>query len=121
MTHTPRLLAVLVIVATVLGASACAGKSIRQISSDPSRYRNQEVKVTGDVIDSYSVGSRGLYHVDDGTGRLWVASDRGVPRKGARVTVWGTIREGFNLGALGDLVKLPGNAIILVERYHRTR
>lgn len=121
MSPLPRLTAVLLITAAALVASACAGKSIRQISSDPSRYRTQEVKVSGDVVDSYSVAGRGIYHVDDGTGRLWVVSDSGVPRKGARVTVWGTIREGFNLGPLGNLVKLPNNAIIMVEREHRTR
>lgn len=121
MSPHPRLIALVVLLAAALGASACAGKSIRQISADPSRYRNQEVKVSGDVVDSYSIASRGIYHVDDGTGRLWVVSDSGVPRKGARVTVWGTIREGFNLGALGNLVKIPDNAIIMVEREHRTR
>jgi hypothetical protein len=72
-------------------------------------------------VDGYSIASRGIYHVDDATGRLWVVSDSGVPRKGARVTVWGTIREGFNLGALGNLVKIPTNAIIMVEREHRVR
>ena len=34
-------------------------------------------------------------------------SDQGVPRTSARVTVKGTIREGFNLGSLGDRINLP--------------
>jgi len=105
--------------AAVLATAACGGKSIRTISADPSRYRNQDVKISGDVVDSYSIGSRGIYHVDDGTGRLWVFSEQGVPRRGARVTVWGTIRETVNLGAVGNLVKLPTGAIIMVERRHR--
>lgn len=116
-----RALVLVVLLAVAFGSAACGGTTIRKISSDPSRYRNQEVTLTGEVIDSYSVGSRGIYHVDDRTGRLWVVSDSGVPRKGARVTVSGTIREGFNLGPLGNLVKLPSDAIIMIEREHKVR
>lgn len=121
MTPLYRSVVLVVLLAAALGAAACAGKSIKQISSDPYRYRNQEVKVSGEVIDSYSVGSRGLYHVEDGTGRLWVASETGVPRKGARVTVWGSIRESYNIGSLGSLVKIPNDAIILIEREHKVK
>ena len=78
------------------------------------------MKLSGEVLDSYSVGSRGIYHIDDGSGRMWVYSDNGVPRKGAQVSVWGTIREGINLGPLNNFVKIPVDAIILVERQHRT-
>ena len=102
-------------------AAACGGTSIRKITADPSRYRTEEVKVSGEVLDSYSIGSRGIYHIDDGSGRLWVYSDNGVPRKGAQVSVWGTIREAINLGPLNNLVKIPVDAIILVERQHRTQ
>ena len=45
-------------------------------------------------------------------------------RKGARVTVKGTIREGFNLGSLGNRINLPagiGNGIVLVETSHKAR
>ena len=116
-----RTAAVLFLCATALLTAACAGKSINRVLSDPSRYRNEEVKLTGDVIDSYSIASTGAYQIDDGSGRLWVWSTAGVPRKGARVTVTGTLREGFNLGALGNLVKLPQGAVILMERDHRVR
>ena len=123
MTSTLRLraAAALFLCATAFLAAACAGKSINRVLSDPSRYRNEEVRLTGDVIDSYSIASTGAYQIDDGSGRLWVWSNAGVPRKGARVTVTGTIREGFNLGALGNLVKLPQGAVILMERDHRVR
>jgi hypothetical protein len=113
------------VLALVLASTAvlagCAGKSINHVLADPSRYRNQEVKVSGTVLDSYSIGSRGVYHLDDDTGKLWVWSENGVPRKGSRVSVWGTIRDGFNLGALNNLVKLPVDTIILVEREHRAK
>jgi hypothetical protein len=113
-------IATLLLAASVF-ASACGGTSIRKVTADPSKYRNEEVKVSGEVVDSYSIGSRGIYHIDDGSGRLWVYSDNGVPRKGAQVSVWGTIREAINLGPLNNLVKIPADAIILVERQHRTQ
>ena len=113
-----RLLAITLVAASVF-AAACGGTSIRKITADPPRYRSDEVKVSGEVLDSYSIGSRGIYHIDDGTGRLWVYSDNGVPRKGAQVSVWGTVREAINLGPLNNLVKIPVDAIILVERQHR--
>lgn len=109
------------IVAFSVFVSACGGTSIRKVLADPSKYRNDEVKVSGEVLDSYSIASRGVYHVDDGSGRLWVYSDNGVPRKGAQVSVWGTVREGFNLGPLNNLVKLPVDAVILVERRHEAK
>ena len=116
-----RLVLTAAVVAVSVFVSACGGTSIRTVLADPSRYRTDEVKVSGEVLDSYSIASRGVYHVDDGTGRLWVYSDSGVPRKGAQVSVWGTIREGFNLGPLNNLVKLPVDAIILVERRHEAK
>jgi len=52
-----------------------------------------------------------------------VVSDRGTPRKGARVTVKGTIREGFNLGSLGDQINLPGVGVglMLMESSHKAK
>ena len=92
--------------------------------ADPSRYWNDEVTVSGTVVDSYSIGTRGAYRLADGAAELWVVSDRGVPRKGARVKVTGTIREGFNIGSLGGKINLPmniGSGLVLVEREHKAQ
>ena len=113
-------LTVLVLGALVL--SACATRSVNQILADPSRYRNREVRLSGSVVESYSFADRGAYRIDDQSGQLWVVSDRGVPRKGARVTVKGTIREGFNLGTLGDRINLPagiGSGLVMMESSHK--
>jgi hypothetical protein len=116
-----------VLTGLVLGAlvlSACATRSVNQILADPSRYRNREVRLSGAVVESYSVADRGAYRIDDQSGQLWVVSDRGVPRKGARVTVKGTIREGFNLGTLGDRINLPagiGSGLVMMESSHKAR
>ncbi len=105
-------------------ASGCAARSVNRILADPSRYRDREVRVSGRVVDSFSVLDRGVYRIDDRSGQLWVVSDRGVPRIGADVKVRGTIRDGFNLGFLGDRIRLPagiGTGIVLVESSHTAR
>jgi hypothetical protein len=109
----------LVVTATVL-AAACASKTVNEILADPARYRDRNVSIRGSVEQSYSFANRGVYRVDDGTGQLWIVSDRGVPRQGARVRVTGRIQEGFNIGSLGD--RLPagvGSGLVLIESSHR--
>jgi hypothetical protein len=117
--------ALIVLTLTLLMSTACASaRTVNQILADPSRYRNRDVKVSGSVVDSYSFANRGVYKIDDTTGQVWVVSDRGVPRKGARVTVKGTIREGFNLGSLGDRINLPpgvGVGLVISESSHKAR
>lgn len=106
-------------------SGACAAKrTVNELLSDPARYRDDTVQLSGEVVDSYSVANRGAYQIDDGTGRLWVVSDEGVPRKSARVTVKGTVREGFNFGSLLDLLKLPPGiaaGMVLVESSHKAQ
>jgi len=113
-----------VLSATVLASAACAARTVNQIMADPSRYRNREVRLSGAVVDSYSFVNRGAYRIDDGTGQLWVVSDKGVPRTKARVTVTGTIRDGFNLGSLGDRINVPvglGSGLVLIESSHKAK
>ena len=103
-------------------ASACASVTINKVLADPSRFRDREVTVSGEVADSFSVTSRGAYRIKDGSGELWVVSEKGVPRTGAQVKVTGKIREGFNLGALGGaLPKGLGTGLVLVESSHRAK
>ena len=104
--------------AALVALSACA-TSINSVLADPSRYRNREVKISGRVAESYSVADRGFYRIQDRSGQLWVVSDRGVPRNGARVSVKGTISDAFNLGSLGSRLP-PGIAsgLVMIERSH---
>ena len=106
-----------------LVSTACASKTINSVLADPSRYRNREVTLNGTVVESFSVVDRGAYMLDDRTGHLWIVSNRGTPRRGARVTVKGTVREGFNLGSLGDLIKVPGveSGLVLIESSHKAK
>jgi len=77
----------------VLSLVACDRKKISQINADPGRYMNKEVAVAGHVTQSIGALGKGIYQVDDGTGRLWVLTNsRGVPSKGARVGVKGHVK-----------------------------
>ena len=118
-----RFVGMAILAGSALVSAACASMTINQVLADPSRYRNREVQLSGAVVDSYSLANQGAYRIDDETGQLWVVSDKGTPRKGARVTVKGTIREGFNLGSLGDQIKLPGIGVglVLLESSHTAK
>jgi hypothetical protein len=122
MTHTQKLAGLVLLAATL--SSACATRTINHVLADPGRYRNKTVKLQGSVVDSYSLLSNGAYQIEDSTGRLWVVSNVGVPRRGARVTVRGRVQEGFNLGGLGDRLKLPpaiGQGVVLMEQSHKAQ
>ena len=104
--------------------TGCAVRSINQIMADPQRYANKEVGIKGEVTESYSVVGHGAYRVDDGTGRLWVVSQKGVPRKGAKIKAKGTIKDAYNFGDLGGLIKLPeqvSSGLVMIEREHKAQ
>ena len=119
-----RSVALVVVMAGALVSGACAARSINQVLADPGRYRDKEVKLSGSVVDSYSFIGNGAYQIEDKTGKLWVVSNRGVPRKGAQVNVKGTVREGFSLGSVADKMKLPpavSAGIVLMETSHSAK
>lgn len=109
---------------TVLFLTSCERKTINQIMADPQRYANKEVGVAGTVVKSFSVMGNGVYQIDDGTGKLWVVSHTGVPREGARVAVKGKIRDGYNFGDLGSVLKLPEairSGLVMIESKHKAQ
>ena len=112
------------LVLVILFLPSCEQNTISHILADPHRYANQEVGVAGKVVRSYSVLGHGAYEVDDGTGALWVISNNGVPREGTRVGVKGTIRDGFNLGDLGPILKLPESVrsgVVMMESERKVK
>lgn len=108
-----------ILVALAIPFSGCATRTINHIMADPSRYANKEVRLQGSVTESYSVLGRGAYQIDDGTGKLWVVSNEGVPRQGARVKVKGKVRDGFNLGTLVKLPRQVESGLVLIESSHK--
>ncbi len=84
------------LLAALLGLTACPSRTtINKINADPQRYFDKEVGVAGTVTDSYGVPFvGGAYELDDGTGRIWVVTERGTPSRGARVGVKGRVYSG---------------------------
>jgi len=85
----------LILIGVVLLTACPKQETISRINADPGRYRNKEVGIVGNVTDSYGVLGNGAYEVDDGTGRIWVVTTRGVPSRGARVGAKGKLYTGL--------------------------
>jgi hypothetical protein len=86
-----------VIAAVSLSMTGCPPRMrIAEINRDPGRYYNREVTVVGRVTRSYGALGQGVYEIDDGTGRLWVLTEKyGVPGKDAYVGVTGKVYPGL--------------------------
>ncbi len=85
----PRFAAVLIFGLLLIG---CERTKIGDITADPGRFMKKDVNVVGQVTQSIGFLGKGIYQIDDGTGKLWVlVNGRGVPSKGARVGVKGHI------------------------------
>ena len=81
---------------TVLLTACPSQTNISKINADPDRYRGKEVGIAGTVTNSYGAMGVGAYEIDDGTGKIWVATRRGVPSRGSQVGTKGYVRNGFN-------------------------
>ena len=104
-----------VVLAGVLALSACPSKTtVAKINQNPSRYQNQQVGLIGRVTDSYGLMGNGIYELDDGTGRIWVMTTRGVPTKGTRVGASGRVHTGVSFGG-------RTYGLVLQEEERRTR
>jgi len=100
-----------VLIGGTLLLTACPSQTnIARINANPDRYRGKEVAIVGKVTDSYGVLGNGAYEIDDGTGRIWVATTRGVPARGARVGTKGYVHNGFTFGghSFGTVVEETG-------------
>jgi hypothetical protein len=89
----------IVTLAAGLALAGCGTTRIGRILDEPNHYRNRTVRVQGTVDRSVGAFVTGAYRVEDGSGSIYVLSNRGVPRKGSRVTVKGTVVQGVTLGA----------------------
>jgi hypothetical protein len=101
--------------------TACKETTVARLLAEPNRWQNREVGLKGDVVDSVSFLGRGAYKLDDGTGTIWVVSTHGVPRRGARVGVRGTVKDVVDLGRIIQLPEQIGSGLVLTDAEHRAR
>src|SRR5882724_11594849 len=99
--------------AGALVLTACSQTTISKINADPARYKGKEVGVAGRVTDSYGIAGTGAYELDDGTGRIWVATTRGVPSRGSKVGVKGHVLTGFAISgrSFGTVLEETGRKV----------
>ncbi len=88
-----------IIAGLALLLAGCGTTRIGRILEEPNRYHNRTVRVDGRVERSLGAVIAGVYQVDDGSGKIYVVSNRPVPRKGAAVSVKGRVMNGITVGA----------------------
>jgi hypothetical protein len=119
MSHRHRLLGLALAAAAALSAVACASTSIRQVLADPHKYAERDVALRGHVVRSVGLLGHGAFELDDGTGRIWVVSRRGIPREGARVRAEGRVKDVVDAGGILPLPKDVGSGLVLIEQERR--
>lgn len=93
------LCALLLSFAGILLAGCPPRESIAKINQDPGRFAGKEIAIAGRVTDSFGAMGSGVFLVDDGTGTMWVFSERyGIPASGTKLAVVGRIEQGFAFG-----------------------
>lgn len=87
--------------------TGCGSVKIGRINSDPFRYQNKTVRVTGTVTNSVGVLGTGGYQIEDETGKILVLSQTGVPSRGARVEVTGRVTPGAQVlgNSVGTMIR----------------
>jgi len=100
--ETKAILLGLILTVGLLTAACPQRTSIADIESNPSKYYDREVGIAGKVDTSYGVSipiinqQGGIYKVSDGTGSIWVITQRSVPSKGAELGIKGKIQNGVS-------------------------
>lgn len=79
--------------------AGCGVTKIGDILENFSEYEGEKVTVEGTVGETvwFPILDRGAFQVGDGSGTIWVVSDRPPPQEGEEVTVSGTISSAFKL------------------------
>jgi hypothetical protein len=103
---TRAFLLTLVLAIGLFAAGMSKRVSIGELEANSAKYLGKKVTVSGTVENGYGLslpqilirnGTGGTYKIDDGTGEIWVVTQRGVPQKGARLKVKGKIQNGITI------------------------
>ncbi len=99
MMKTKVILSGLVLALAIFAAGCPSRTDIGKIAGNPSKYMDKDVAIAGRVTNSFGIPLvGGVYKLDDGTGSMWVVTNRGVPSKNSQVGVKGRIQEGLSFG-----------------------
>jgi hypothetical protein len=105
MKKTATWFGVVLVAATVFFAAGCPEReSISKIQNNPAKYSGHEVAIAGRVEKGYGVSipvinvGGGAYRINDGTGTIWVVTDRNIPTEGTQIGIRGHVQDGLNWG-----------------------
>jgi hypothetical protein len=112
---------VLAVMLLAMGLAACQETTVSRLLAEPDRWRNKDVGLKGNVVQSMSVLGRGAFQLDDGTGKIWIVSTKGVPREGARVAVKGALKDIVDLGTLVPLPPQVGSGLVLLAEDYKAQ
>ena len=93
-----------------LGCGRLFGTQIKSILDNPRDYENKEVTLHGTVVDVTNLMIYKSFVLDDGTGQIRVVTQRILPKKGNRVAVTGTVKEGLSIGDSSRVVLMEKEA-----------
>jgi hypothetical protein len=97
--HTRVLLLGLQVIGILCLAGCPQRTAIERINRDPGRFVGKEITIAGQVVNSFGAVGSGVFEIDDGTGQMWVLSERfGIPGRDAKLAVTGRIQQGFAFG-----------------------
>ncbi|MCA1596365.1 MAG: hypothetical protein LC772_08080 [Chloroflexi bacterium] len=98
----------------IIGASMAgcdnSHQKISDLVSNPGRYENSTVRITGEVTQVYElplgIANISAYRINDNTGQIWVVSHAGAPLRGDRLGVTGRLEPigNLNLPVLGNII-----------------
>ena len=98
----------------IILVSGCAFRvQVSEIKRRPEKYENKQVSVRGKVVESVGIPlvQKGVYQIDDGSGRIWVVSQNHRPSRGEKVSVKGEVKTGFSIGGHSfGIAIVEGNA-----------
>ena len=92
--------------------------SIGDVLENPEQYEGVEIRLTGTVIESFSIMGNGAYQIDDGTGTIWVLSEKGVPAKGAEgVSTTGILSRELDLEEFGIPIRIQSGPVLRASAF----
>lgn len=71
---------------------------ISDILQNPRKYEGVQVKVSGQVVDIFSLFVVRYFVIKDDTGEITVVTQRPLPTRGEHISVIGKVEEAFSLG-----------------------